>query len=266
MPDSAVRPGFVGWGVGGSGVAFSQLLPFVFHLAGGAGRCPRPLAAPARRRAGASSPGRRLWGLPGVHGEETTIVEAFGGLHGQAVASAGCTGRVGRGREPLGAAAPLVENGRANGFFKMSRNRDAHLRRCPRARSAQPAVGARPPASALPGQAGPGGGGDPEAGLRPGVAGPGGGGEPEAGLRSGVAGPGLGRCAAALRRQRRRLRPHPARPPGRGWGPGSGFSQQFRYFVQLPIFTQASLPPLNETPLLRDVQPLHLIKEIALQC
>lgn len=41
---------------------------------------------------------------------------------------------------------------------------------------------------------------------------------------------------------------------------------RFGYFVQLPIFTQASLPPLNETPLLRDVQPLHLIKEIALQC
>lgn len=45
----------------------------------------------------------------------------------------------------------------------------------------------------------------------------------------------------------------------------AGPAEELGYFVAAPS-TQASLPPLNETPLLRDVQPLHLIKEIALQC
>ena len=44
-----------------------------------------------------------------------------------------------------------------------------------------------------------------------------------------------------------------------------GKAEESGSFVTAPS-TQASLPPLNETPLLRDVQPLHLIKEIALQC
>lgn len=67
-----------------------------------------------------------------------------------------------------------------------------------------------------------------------------------------------------------------APPGGRAWWrgvaePGGRFAGRSRpagdlgYFVTAPS-TQASLPPLNETPLLRDVQPLHLIKEIALQC
>lgn len=70
-------------------------------------------------------------------------------------------------------------------------------------------------------------------------------------------------------------------PWGPGWGPSgpamagrraaapsggrAGPAGELGYFVTAPS-TQASLPPLNETPLLRDVQPLHLIKEIALQC
>lgn len=48
-------------------------------------------------------------------------------------------------------------------------------------------------------------------------------------------------------------------------GGRAGPAEELGYFVTAPS-TQASLPPLNETPLLRDVQPLHLIKEIALQC
>lgn len=48
-------------------------------------------------------------------------------------------------------------------------------------------------------------------------------------------------------------------------GRRAGPAEELGYFVTAPS-TQASLPPLNETPLLRDVQPLHLIKEIALQC
>lgn len=48
-------------------------------------------------------------------------------------------------------------------------------------------------------------------------------------------------------------------------GERAGPAEELGYFVTAPS-TQASLPPLNETPLLRDVQPLHLIKEIALQC
>lgn len=122
----------------------------------------------------------------------------------------------------------------------------------PRARRAQPAVAARPPASALARRAG---GGDSEPGQDPAVAG-----SRRQGCCRGSLGPA--RVATSL----------PSADsagglqPGRERAPGARFSQQFRYFVQLPIFTQASLPPLNETPLLRDVQPLHLIKEIALQC
>lgn len=60
------------------------------------------------------------------------------------------------------------------------------------------------------------------------------------------------------------------RRPGEGTaaatsGGRAGPAGELGYFVAAPS-TQASLPPLNETPLLRDVQPLHLIKEIALQC
>lgn len=121
-------------------------------------------------------------------------------------------------------------------------------RRCPRARRVWPASDAHPPLSALAGRAG--GSGEEES-------------EAEVPVLVRALGPTQG---AALRRGGRGLRPHPALRPGREREPGAEFSQQFRYFVQLPIFTQASLPPLNETPLLRDVQPLHLIKEIALQC
>lgn len=158
------------------------------------------------------------------------------------VYGAGARGRGGR-RGPLGVTGPRVKNGRANGFFKISRNQSAHLPALPRARRARPAVGARPAAG--PGRASAAAGIRRQGCCR----------RPEI-SRPGRARPG----AAALRRHCRGLR------PGREREPGAGFSQQFRYFVQLPIFTQASLPPLNETPLLRDVQPLHLIKEIALQC
>lgn len=125
-------------------------------------------------------------------------------------------------------------------------------RSCPRARRVQPAAAARPPAGSLARRAG---GGDSEPGQDP----------PVAGSRR-------QRCRRRSLGPARVAAPLPSADsagglqPGRERAPGAGFSQQFRYFVQLPIFTQASLPPLNETPLLRDVQPLHLIKEIALQC
>lgn len=85
------------------------------------------------------------------------------------------------------------------------------------------------------------------------------------------AGGGAGRAAGAAP-PAGRAGVGPGAPPGR-WGRWAaaasggrtGPAEESGNFVTAPS-TQASLPPLNETPLLRDVQPLHLIKEIALQC
>lgn len=80
---------------------------------------------------------------------------------------------------------------------------------------------------------------------------------------SGAASPGgraTGRCPSGAAGPRTGGRTAAARSGGR-----AGPAGEPGYFVAAPS-AQASLPPLNETPLLRDVQPLHLIKEIALQC
>lgn len=91
----------------------------------------------------------------------------------------------------------------------------------------------------------------------------------------GGAGPGRGQAARKAQRPLRAGRARPGRPSGTAGPRGrraaaasggrAGPAEESGYFVTAPS-TQASLPPLNETPLLRDVQPLHLIKEIALQC
>lgn len=76
----------------------------------------------------------------------------------------GCgEGRGGR-RGPLGVTGPRVKNGRANGFFKISRNQSAHLPALPAGEES--AAGRRRPSCGGSGQ-GLGGGRDLEAGLLP---------------------------------------------------------------------------------------------------
>lgn len=91
-------------------------------------------------------------------------------------------------------------------------------------------------------------------------------GGPRGGGRAAGAAPSGGRAGPARvpLRDGRKVGPRPGSAAATSGG-RAGPAEELGYFVTAPS-TQASLPPLNETPLLRDVQPLHLIKEIALQC